>query len=95
MGSLETWGAIAATFLIIQCIVFNLVWVALGYGLWKGSAWLRTNAKVGLGKADEYLHLGQRYVRQGESLVASPFVRTRARAAGWRATWQRLRGGRR
>ncbi len=92
MGSLETWGAIAATLLLIECIIFNLIWLGLAFGLWKGSAWLRNNAQKGLVKGAEYLTLGQRYTRQGQSIVASPFVRMRGRVAGWRATRARLRG---
>lgn len=92
MGSLDLWGAIAASFLLVQCVVFNLIWVGLALGLWKGSEWLHTHAGTGLDKVGQWVDKGLGYVRLGESYLAAPFVRSRARAAGLRAMWERLRG---
>ncbi len=92
MGSLDLWGAIAASFLLLQCIMFNLIWVGLALGLWKGSEWLHNHAGAALAKVDHWLQKGLGYVRLGESYVAAPFVRSRARAAWLRTVWARLRG---
>jgi hypothetical protein len=92
MGTLEGWGAIAAALLLAQCIVFNLVFVALAAGLFYGSRWVRQHAHTGLMKAAEWLDLGQEYALKGQSYVISPFVRLRGRAEGLRTAWQRLKG---
>jgi hypothetical protein len=92
MGSLEGWGAIAAAFLLLQCIIFNLLFVALAAGLWKGSEWLHRNAHAGLVKVAEWLDLGQHYAAQGQALVVAPFIRLRGQAEGLRSAWQRLKG---
>lgn len=92
MGSLDLWGAIAASFLLVQCIVFNLIWVGLAFGLWKGAEWVQSHAGAALAKVEQWVHKGLGYVRLGESYLAAPFVRSRARAEGLRAMWQRLRG---
>ncbi len=92
MGSLDLWGAIAASLLLLQCIVFNLIFVALGLGLWKGSEWLHLNASRGLRFVARYLDMGAGYVTKGEQLVVGPFVRWRGRIVGARTAWRRLRG---
>ncbi len=92
MGSLEGWGAIAAAFLVAQCIVFNLVFVALAAGLWYGSRWVHEHAHTGLMKVGEWLDIGQEYALKGQSFLVSPFIRLRGRAEGLRTTWQRLKG---
>ncbi|MGH2545092.1 MAG: hypothetical protein ACRDIB_20065 [Ardenticatenaceae bacterium] len=92
MGSLELWGAIAAIFLVLQCIMFNAILVGLALGLWKGAGWLRVHAGVGLDKVEEWLLLGRGYLRQGESYLVAPFIRLRGRITSIRTTWQRLRG---
>jgi hypothetical protein len=90
--TLELWGAIAASVLLVQCIVFNLIWVALALGLWKGSEWVRKNTSAGLQKADYYLQKGVGAVHKGEQYLSAPFVRTRGRTAGWRALLRALKG---
>lgn len=92
MSTINAWGAIATAILAIECIIFNLIFLGLAYGLWKGSAWLRGNTGKGLSKADELLKQGQGYVQQGESMVSAPFVRLRGQALAVREFWQRLRG---
>lgn len=92
MGSLDLWGAVAASFLLLQCIVLNLVWVALALGLWKGSEWVLRHAGIGLDKAHYWLQRGQGYVVQGERIVAAPLVRLRGRVSGIRTIWDRLTG---
>lgn len=92
MGSLDVWGAIAASFLLLQCLVLNLVFVAIALGLWKGSEWVHAHASSGLAKAGEWLRLGQSYARRGQSLLSAPFVRVRSRVAGTREILQRLKG---
>lgn len=93
MGSLDLWGAIAASVLVAQCLVFNLVWVVLALALWKGSEWIHRHAASGLAKVGGWLTTGQRQVQRGEQYVAAPFVRLRARSAGLRAAWQRAKEG--
>lgn len=92
MGSLELWGAIAASFLLLHCIVFNLIWVGLALGLWKGAEWLHHHTGPAMATVDRWVQKGLGYVRLGESYVAAPFVRSRGRAAWLRTVWARLRG---
>lgn len=92
MGSLDVWGAIAASILLLQCIVFNLIFVVLALGLWKGAEWVHLHTDMGLTKLHEWLMLGRRYAMKGQSYVASPFVRLGARVLGWRTAWNRLKG---
>ena len=92
MGSLDIWGAIAASILIIQCIAFNLVFVALALGLAFGSRWIRLKTGVGFVKAGEGLDKGREYVLKGQGQLAAPFVRLRARAIQWRTTRRWLKG---
>lgn len=93
MSALNAWGAIAAALLAVECILFNLIFLALALGLWRGSAWLRENTGSGLKRADQLLRQGQGYVQQGERRVAGPFVRLRGQVAGLRAGWHRLLRG--
>ena len=90
MGSLDSWGAIAASILLIQCIVFNLVFVALALGLWKGAGWVRGKTGVGLQKLDGLLQTGSHYANRGQSYLVAPFVRLRAGRAGIRAIEKEL-----
>jgi hypothetical protein len=92
MGSFEGWGAIAAALLVAECIVFNLVFVALAAGLWQGSAWLHRNAHTGLMKLAEWLGIGQKYAQKGQAFLVSPFVRLQGHVEGIRTAWQRLKG---
>lgn len=89
--SIDIWGAIAASVLLVQCLIFNLFFVALAVGLWYGAKWLRVNAKTGLQVADEYLKQGQEIAVKGQSKVVSPFIKLRAGVAEGRAFVQRLR----
>ena len=92
MGSLDIWGAIAASILLIQCLLFNLINVALAVGLWYGAKWLRENAKTGLSAANRYALKGQEMAVKGQSQIVSPFVQIRARVAEIRAFTQRFKG---
>jgi hypothetical protein len=92
MGSLDIWGAIAASVLLIQCLIFNLFNVALAVGLWYGAKWLREHSRTGLQTADNYLKQGQEIAVKGQSQVVGPFITLRARVAEARAFMQRLRG---
>ncbi len=91
MDPLNAWGAVAASVLLVQCIVFNLIFVGLALGLWKGSEWLRVHTGSGLRKADTLLQQGRGYTRLGLAYLAAPFVRLRGRGAGLRAIRARLR----
>lgn len=90
MVGLDVWGALAASFLLLQCLVLNLIFVALAAALFFGSRWGRKNAAVGLNRAGDYLNRGRALVEQGEARLVMPFVRTRARLAGLRAAQNRL-----
>ena len=92
MGSLDVWGAIAASILIVQCVIFNLVFVGLALGIAFGSRWIRQKTGVGLLKANEGLKTGQQYALKGQSQLAAPFVRLRARTIQWRMTRRWLKG---
>ncbi|GAP63441.1 hypothetical protein ARMA_1863 [Ardenticatena maritima] len=82
MGSLETWSAVAASFLLLQCIVGMLILAALGFGLWKGMAWVVAHADLAFQKAHTYLQEGRRHLRRIEQRVSAPFVRANALLAG-------------
>ncbi len=92
MGSLDIWGAIAASVLLIQCLIFNLVNVALAVGFWYGAKWLRERTKTGMQLADKYARQGQEIVVKGQSQIVSPFIQLRAGVAQVRAFVQKLRG---
>jgi hypothetical protein len=92
MGSLDIWGAIAASVLLIQCLLFNLFNVALAAGLWYGAKWLRENTKIGMQAADKYAKQGQEIIVKGQSQIVSPFIQLRAGVAQVRAFVQKLRG---
>lgn len=92
MGSLDIWGAIAASILIVQCIMFNLVFVGLALGFAFGSRWIRQKTGVGLVKAGEGLNKGRQYALKGQSQLVAPFVRLRGRAIQWRTTRKWLKG---
>jgi hypothetical protein len=91
MDPLNTWGAIAASFLLVQCIVFNLIFLGLAFGLWKGSSWLHSNTRSGLARATFYAQQGRGYMQLGLSYLAAPFVRLHGRLAAIRAMRARLR----
>jgi hypothetical protein len=91
MGSIDIWGAIAASFLLIQCLVFNLFFVALAVGLWYGAKWLREHAQTGMKVVDKGMKQGQAIVVKGQSQVVSPFVKLRAGVAQARAFVESLR----
>ncbi len=92
MWSLDIWGAIAASWLLLLCIVFNLIFVALTLGLWKGMEWVHDHASAGLAKAGEWLGIGREYVREGERYLVAPFIRARGRVVAIRAAWDRFWG---
>ena len=92
MGSLDAWGALAASLLVAYCIFFNLLLLALAGGLWFGARLLRPKSASGLRLASEKLDQGAALVRRGESLLVSPFIRTRARLEGLRTVRTRLLG---
>ena len=62
MGSLDIWGAIAASVLLVQCLIFNLVNLALAAGLWYGVKWLRGRSQTGLLAAGRLMKQGQEIV---------------------------------
>lgn len=82
MGSLETWSAIAASFLLLQCIVGMLVLAAVAFGLWKGMAWVVNHADLAFQKAHAYLQEGRRHLRRIEQRISAPFVQANALLAG-------------
>ena len=91
MGSLDVWGAIAASVLLIQCLIFNLIFLGIALGLWKGTEWLHLRTHAGFVKVNEWLAMGRSYLHKGESMLAAPFVRLQGRIAGWRAARAPLR----
>ncbi len=92
MGSLDIWGAIAASILIIQCVIFNLVFVGLALGIAFGSRWIRLKTDIGFQAANKGLKTGQQYALKGQSQLAAPFVRLRAKTTQWRMTRKWLKG---
>ncbi|MGB0388350.1 MAG: hypothetical protein ACPGWR_26320 [Ardenticatenaceae bacterium] len=92
MYSVDVWGAIAASILLVQCIVFNLVFVALALGLAFGSEWIRKKTGIGLIKANEGMNKAGQQALKGQSNLAAPFVRLRARAIQLRTTRKWLKG---
>lgn len=92
MGSIDIWGAIAASVLLIQCLLFNVINVALAVGLWYGAKWIREHTKTGMQVADKYAKQGQEIVVKGQQQVVSPFIQLRAGVAQVRAFVQKLRG---
>ncbi len=92
MPTLDVWGAVAASVLLVQCILFNVIFVALAVGLWYGTRWLRSHTKTAFVKVDDVAQKGQRYAIQGQSKVVQPFIGLRARVAQIRAMVQQLRG---
>lgn len=92
MGSIDIWGAIAASVLLIQCLIFNLFNLALAFGCWYGAKWLRERTKTGMQLADKYAKQGQEIVVKGQSQIVTPFIQLRARVAEVRAFVQKLRG---
>lgn len=91
MGDLAGWGALATAILAVECMVLNLLFVALAAGMWFGTRWIRLRTGSGLQKVGGWLDLGQRYIRQGQSLVVAPFVRLRGQIEGARTAWNRLK----
>ncbi|MCB0078333.1 MAG: hypothetical protein KDD73_13040 [Anaerolineales bacterium] len=91
MGSIDFWGTVSAAFLLTFCVVGNLVFVALAFGMWKGAAWSRDHARSGLAFVMKWMLRGKAYVELGESHAVAPFVRLRGRAARMRTTVKRIR----
>ena len=94
MGSLDAWGALAASLLVTYCILVNLVLLALAGGLWFGSRWLRQKSGDGLQMLGEKLAQGQALVRRGEQMLVAPYIRTRSRLEGIRTARAWLLGPR-
>lgn len=92
MGGLDVWGAIAASFLLIQCVVFNLVFVALALGFWWITRFMREKTAFGLQKAQEGMQVGHEYSLKGQSYLAAPFIRFAGRIARLRAIRKKLKG---
>ena len=92
MGGLDVWGAIAASFFLIQCVVFNLVFVALSLGFWWLTRFMRQKTAIGLQKAQEGMQIGHEYSLKGQSYLVAPFVRLTGRIAELRAIRKKLKG---
>ena len=91
MGSLETWSALAASFLLLQCIIGMFILAAVGFGLWKGMTWVVNHAESALHKAHTWLYEGRRHLRRIEQRITAPFVRANALLAGLEESWRVLR----
>lgn len=92
MPTLDVWGAIAAAILLLQCIVFNLVFVGLAVGLWYGSRWVRGKAVPSFSTIDKYATKAQHYAITGQQKVVQPFISLRAGVAQIRTIIQNFRG---
>lgn len=92
MGGLDVWGAMAASFFLIQCVVFNLVFVVLALALWWITRFMREKTAFGLQKAQEGMQVGHEYSLKGQSHLAAPFIRLAGRIAEWRAIHKKLKG---
>lgn len=91
MGSLETWGALAAILLTIECMVGMLIVLALAFGVWKGSQWVVRNTSRGFEFIDRKFAQGRELLETYQAKVAAPFVQARGVVAGIEAGWQTLR----
>lgn len=91
MGSVNDWGAIAAGLLAVECLVLNLIWLALAIGLWKGFGWLHDHASPAFQKLTGYLNKGQRAIEKGTTMVAQPVIKARSGVEGVRTAVAYLR----
>lgn len=91
MGSIHTWGALAAILLIIECMGGVLILLAIAFGLWKGSEWVVNNARRGFAFIDEKVTLGRELLTKYQAKVAEPFVRGHGVATGIEAGWRAVR----
>ena len=91
MNSVEFWALVASSFLLLPCVIANLLFVGLGFGLWKGSAWVREHAQTGLLAVDRTMQKAAGWLEYGEGYVVAPFVRVRAGVERVRTTWRAIR----
>lgn len=93
MGSINDWGALAAALLTVQCLMLNMAFVALGFGLWFAFRWLNGHALPAINKVGGYLEKGRRAIDAGTTKVAAPVIKVRGGAEGIRTAVTRLRKG--
>ena len=87
MGSINGWGAIATGLLAVECLIFNLIFLALAFGLWKSFGWLNGHALPGINKVAGYLDKGRAAIDKGTTKVAA---RPRVSASRERRTPSRV-----
>lgn len=91
MGSIHTWGALAAILLVIECMGGVLVLLAISFGLWKGSEWVVNNARRGFAFINEKMEQARDLLVEYQAKVAEPFVRGHGVVAGIEAGWRAVR----
>ena len=84
MGGVNEWGAIATALLAVECLILNLIWLALAIGLWKGFGWLHDHASPAFETVAGYLDKGQRAIAKGTTMVAKPVIKARSGLEGVR-----------
>lgn len=91
MGSIHTWGALAAILLVIECMGGVLILLALSFGLWKGSEWVVNNIRRGFAFINEKVAQSHDLLIKYQAIAAEPFVRGHGIAAGIAAGWRAIR----
>ena len=91
MGTINDWGAIAAALLTAQCLLLNMAFVALAFGLWFGFRWLGGHALPAIHKVGGYLEKGRAAIDTGTAKIAAPVIKARGSAEGLRTAVTRLR----
>ncbi len=90
MGSLETWGTVAAIVLLLECMVGMVVVLAVAFGLWKGSEWVVNHIAQGFAWLDEHVRRAHNLLVHYQARAAAPFVKAHAALAGLRAAGRAL-----
>ncbi|GEM_PF-6554895 len=93
MGSLESWGTVAAIILTLECIVGMTLVLGVAFALWRGSVWVVTRASQGMSWADQQLRRGRDVLVTYQAKVVAPIVAAHGAVAGLRALLTHLRAG--
>ncbi len=95
MGSLETWGTVAAIVLLLECMVGMVLVLAVAFGLWKGSEWVVNHIAQGFAWLDQQVQRGREMLVYYLGRAAAPFVKAHAALAGLRAAGRAVQAGNR